>query len=128
MKVGDNVPVTLAGQVVAQATVKEMGSDTATLVVPATLVVMGIRTELGDLPVDNTGTEVIIDEVTRVEDNTAAPAPEAVVEEAAPAEPAPAAQPPVEINAPESVETNNNVSQEVSEPAAVEVNTGESSE
>lgn len=128
MKVGDNVPVTLAGQVVAQATVKEMGSDTATLVVPATLVVMGIRTELGDLPVDNTGTEVIIDEVTRVEDNTAAPAPEAVVEEAAPAEPAPAAQPPVEINAPESVETNNTAVEEAPAPAAVEVNTGESSE
>lgn len=46
MKTGDTVPVTVAGQVVAQATIKEMGDGQATLVIPATLVVMATRTEL----------------------------------------------------------------------------------
>lgn len=46
MKIGDTIPVNIAGQTVANATVKEVGDGTATLVVPATLIVMATRTEL----------------------------------------------------------------------------------
>lgn len=67
MKINDLVPVTIAGQVVAQATVREMSDGTATLVVPATLVVMAVRTELAlETPAaDTTGTETIITGVDR---------------------------------------------------------------
>lgn len=67
MKINDLVPVTIAGQVVAQATVREMSEGTATLVVPATLVVMAVRTELAfETPAaDTTGTETIITGVDR---------------------------------------------------------------
>lgn len=50
MKAGDKVPVTIAGQVVAQATVRELGDGTVTLVVPGTLVVMAVRTEIAPDP------------------------------------------------------------------------------
>lgn len=50
MKVGDKVPVQIGPHTVAQATVKELGDGTATLLVPGTLVVMGTRTTLDDLP------------------------------------------------------------------------------
>lgn len=46
MKVKDQVEVKIEGQTVCMATVKELGDGTATLVVPATLVVMATRTEL----------------------------------------------------------------------------------
>lgn len=46
MKVGDKVPVTIAGQAVTQAEVREMGDGQAVLIVPATRVVMAVRTEL----------------------------------------------------------------------------------
>lgn len=76
MKVGDGVPVTIAGQTVAMATVKELGDGTATLVVPATLVVMGTRTELSDLPMEESGKQVIIEGVERpAEPVVEAPAP-----------------------------------------------------
>lgn len=65
MKIGDKIPVNIGNHTVAQAEVKEMSDGTATLIVPATLVVMGTRTDLTDLPSDNTGTEVIVDEVER---------------------------------------------------------------
>lgn len=54
MKVGDTVPVVIAGQTVTQASVKELGDGTATLVVPATLVVMAVRTELALAPEEST--------------------------------------------------------------------------
>lgn len=46
MKSGDKFPVTIAGEEVAQATVKEVDEDkaTATMVIPATLVTMSYRT------------------------------------------------------------------------------------
>lgn len=50
MKVGDTVPVYIAGHVVAQARVEAMGDGTATLIVPATRAIMGVRTDLTDLP------------------------------------------------------------------------------
>lgn len=46
MKRGDKVPVTIAGQTVANAEVRETGDGTVTLIVPATMVVMATRTEL----------------------------------------------------------------------------------
>lgn len=46
MKVGENIPVTIAGQVVANATITELSDGTATLVVPATRVVMATQTSL----------------------------------------------------------------------------------
>jgi len=46
MNTGDTYPVYLAGQVVADAKVVEFDSETATLIIPATRVVMAVRTEL----------------------------------------------------------------------------------
>lgn len=46
MKRGDKVPVTIAGQTVANAEVRETGDGTVTLIVPATMVVMATKTEL----------------------------------------------------------------------------------
>lgn len=62
MKVGDTVPVNIGHHTVAQAQVKSVDTkeNTATLVVPATLVVMGIRTELTDLPSAESATETLI--------------------------------------------------------------------
>lgn len=68
MKINDVVPVTIAGQVVANAVVRELGDGTATLVFPATRVVMAVRTELAvedEAPMDSTGTETIITGVDR---------------------------------------------------------------
>lgn len=44
MNVGDKFPVTIAGQVVAEAVVKEHSEGLATLIIPATLVTMSYRT------------------------------------------------------------------------------------
>lgn len=67
MKVGDKVPVFIGGHTVAQAEVKAVDSseNTATLVVPATLVVMGVRTELTDLPGSEPATDTLITGVDR---------------------------------------------------------------
>lgn len=46
MKINDTVPVLIAGQVVAQARITGLEDGKATLVVPATQVVMATRTEL----------------------------------------------------------------------------------
>lgn len=68
MKVGDKEPVIIAGQVVGYADISEIADGTATLVIPATRVVMGVRTSLTQdtAPVDTTGTETIITGVDRV--------------------------------------------------------------
>jgi hypothetical protein len=68
MKVGDKYEVTIAGQKVADATVREVGSGQVVLVVPGTVVTMSTRTEIAPPApqvVDSSGTEVIIDEVVR---------------------------------------------------------------
>lgn len=57
MKVGDKIPVTIAGQPVAQATVKELGDGTVTLEFPATRAVMAVRTEIDTTPVASGGAE-----------------------------------------------------------------------
>lgn len=67
MKVGDTVPVNLGGHVVAQARVAEMHNDRATLVIPQTVVVMAVRTELDRAPADTSGTETIVTGVDRAE-------------------------------------------------------------
>ena len=56
MKVGDKVPVTIAGQKVADAEVRAMADGTVTLVFPATKVVMGTRTEIAPEVTGNTDT------------------------------------------------------------------------
>lgn len=67
MKVGDKFPVTVANQEVAQAEVKEIGEGTATLIVPATRVVMATKTELTVAPVAaEPAVQTIIDGVDRV--------------------------------------------------------------
>lgn len=65
MKRGETVPVTIAGQVVAQAKVVELDEATVTLIVPATQVVMAVRTELDTAPVEEPSKQVIIDGVDR---------------------------------------------------------------
>jgi hypothetical protein len=72
VKVGDKVPVTLAGHTVAQATVRELGDGTAVLVVPATQVTMAVRTELDAAPAPVKETETVITGVDRAEGGTAA--------------------------------------------------------
>jgi len=70
MNVGDKVSVTIQGIEVAQAEVKEVGDGTATLIVPATRVVMATKTELAPEvtpTADTSGTETVIDEVVRTQ-------------------------------------------------------------
>lgn len=70
MKIGEKVPVQIGHHVVAQATVKELGDGTATLIVPATLVVMGTRTTLDDLPpAGESDTETLIMGVDRASES-----------------------------------------------------------
>jgi hypothetical protein len=62
MKVNDKVPVYIAGQVVAQAEIKEMDNETATLLVPGTLVVMAVATNIvADAPKEETGQVLLTD-------------------------------------------------------------------
>lgn len=76
MKQGDKVPVTIAGQVVAQATVKELGDGTVTLVVPGTLVVMAVRTEIAPPTAAAVEGETVITGVDREVVTTSAGTPE----------------------------------------------------
>jgi len=73
MKIGDKIPVTIAGQTVAQAAVKEVGDGTVTLVVPATLVVMATRTELAHDAPSEPETETVITGVDRASGEESAP-------------------------------------------------------
>lgn len=66
MKVGDKVSVTIQGSEIAQAEVREVGDGTATLIVPATRVVMAVRTELApEVTPATEGAQTIVDEVVR---------------------------------------------------------------
>lgn len=70
MKVGDKIPVTVEGAVIAEAEIKEVGDGTVTFIVPAKRVVMSVRTSLdpgATAPVDSTGTEHVVDEVIRAQ-------------------------------------------------------------
>lgn len=80
MNVGDKIAVTIQGSEIAQAEVKEVGEGTATLIVPATRVVMAVRTELAPEvtpTADGSGTETIIDEVVRTDATDITPVPQA---------------------------------------------------
>jgi hypothetical protein len=57
MKVGDTVPVNIGAATVTNAKIVELGDGTATLVIPATKVVMGVRTQLDTAPTPTGGTE-----------------------------------------------------------------------
>jgi hypothetical protein len=101
MKAGDTYPVLVAGQVVAQATIKELGDGTATLVVPATLVVMATRTELTEEVKPEPEKDTVITGVDRPatqEANETAPVGENADKPAAP-------QP---VEAPQPAETQDN--------------------
>lgn len=117
MKVGDKVPVTIAGQQVTLAVVTEMGDGTATLVFPATKAVMGVRTELDTTPVAPQGNEhAILGVEPATQPTLEAPSVDVVAEVA----PAPvAATPAVEQNAPTGEQSVPAVA-EVPAPATVE--------
>lgn len=75
MKVGDTIPVTIEGSVVAQATVEAVETDRVTLIVPATRVVMAVVTRISGEHHATPSKETIVDEVVRtpsVESGTAA--------------------------------------------------------
>lgn len=75
MKVNDTVPVLIAGQQVAVATVKEVGEGTVTLIVPGTAVVMATRTEITNPPAQEpTGNQhILLDGVERTSAEPVAP-------------------------------------------------------
>ncbi len=120
MKVGDTVPVNIGAHTVAQATVKELGDGTATLIVPATLVVMGTRTELSDIPTQPSGAEhqllddnitpnePVVEPVEAVEKPVEQPVdnPSTTVDNA-PTEPKPEEVPPTVPSEPEPVKPEN---------------------
>ena len=74
MKQGDKFPVTIAGQTVAEAVVREVGDGQVTLVVPGTIVVMATQTNIApeatipenSAPVEGSNKETIITGVDRV--------------------------------------------------------------
>ena len=67
MKRGDKFPVTIEGHVVAMASVRDIEDGKATLVIPTTVAIFGVRTSLTDLPGSATEdkTQTIIDGVER---------------------------------------------------------------
>lgn len=77
MKIGDNIDVTIAGQPVAQARVKELADGTVTLEFPATRVVMATRTELAAPEPVETDVETIITGVDQNVETGDAPAVDA---------------------------------------------------
>lgn len=129
MKVGDKHPVTIAGQVVAEAEVKELEGETVTLVVPATRVVMAVQTQLAEAPQVAPETQTIVIGTEGPDGNTdvaQAPAVEATPPAAQPVEaqpvvstqPAPAATQEEVVDTPPAP-----VVQPVQEPAPVPVET-----
>lgn len=64
MKIGDKIGVYLANQLVAEAEIRELEDDKATLIIPATRVVMAVRTSLepeaGPAPVEPTGNQHVL--------------------------------------------------------------------
>ena len=67
MKVGDKYDVTIAGQVIAQAEVRELADGQVTLIVPGTKVVMATRTDIAPEPINvsSEGAGTIIEGVER---------------------------------------------------------------
>ncbi len=81
MKVGDEEVVTLRGFEVARAIVEDIQGDEVILILPATRIRMGLKTDLGDLPEQTPavehhptvlpadgGTSLSEDEINRIKD------------------------------------------------------------
>lgn len=96
MKIGDKVPVNIAGDVAGQAEVTAVDMETrqVTLVIPATRVIMALKVELDSAPapVEEPTTQTIITGVDRYDaegnlipgGSTSAPGESATVVESAP--------------------------------------------
>lgn len=115
MKVGDTLPVSVQGIVVAQAVVEAVEHDKVTFVVPGTRVQAGIRTVLEqETPVGDK--ETIVDGVVRTDNSSTAEAPQ---QDATSSEtPAPEADKPVEPVADKPVEPAAETAAPVSEDTA----------
>lgn len=105
MKLKDTVPVTIAGQEVAQAEIVEISDGQVTLIVPARRVVMATRTEIAfeQPPAPEPAEpekEVLITGVDRATGEPEAP----VVETPAPEAPAPVETPAPVVETPPVVE------------------------
>lgn len=80
MNVGDKVRVDIQGTEVAQAEVKELGDGTVTVIIPATRVVMAMKSELAPEvgpATDDSGTQTIVDEVVRTNPEATGASPQA---------------------------------------------------
>lgn len=125
MKKGDKVPVSIAGDVVAQATVESIDStaNTVTMVFPATRVVMGLRVEIDTAPVatEEPQTQTIITGVDRVNSDGE------IIEGKSTGDPAPVAETPVEAPKGPASESAPVVEQ-VQDNGAVETPTGETTQ
>lgn len=70
MKVGDLLPVQVAGLVVAQASVKDIKDGVATIVIPGTIVNATVKYVLDDTPaVPDTETQIITDAPVKDDSN-----------------------------------------------------------
>jgi hypothetical protein len=122
MKVGDVQPVTIAGQVVAQARVSEIGEGTVTFIVPGTKVVMATRVELAEAPREEPAVETIITGVDRPND--------AVVEAPVPASVEPGSNEPTAVQPAEADQSGQAVAEVVpaeTQPAPVKTEAFDSS-
>lgn len=96
MKINDTYPVMIAGQVVAQAKITGLEDGKATLIIPATQVVMATRTELTVEEREAPSVQILTDRLADNEGASQEDAPtetaevvesaEPVVEQAAPVE------------------------------------------
>jgi hypothetical protein len=80
VNVGDKVSVDIQGTKVVDAEVKEVGDGTVTVIIPATRVVMAVKSELAPEvtpSADSSGTETIVDEVVRTQQMAVEPVPNA---------------------------------------------------
>lgn len=83
MKINDTYPVMIAGQVVAQARITGLEDGKATLIIPATQVVMATRTELTVEEPEPASVQILTDEPVREEPVEEAPKAEQQVEQPA---------------------------------------------
>lgn len=72
MKVGEAIPVSIAGQTVAQAKITHMEEGKVTLVVPGTIVVMATRTQIDTPEPVEPVKETIVTGVERTSNDTSA--------------------------------------------------------
>lgn len=92
MKINDTYPVMIAGQVVAQARITGLEDGKATLIIPATQVVMATRTELTVEEPEPATVQILTDAPVQEESEEAPKTEEPVVEQPAVVESAPAVE------------------------------------